>query len=86
MFANLKFKGALVVLVCCALVVMLHSASAVSVSIIEKCHSLTAKAFPPRELGNPAAGSTKGTGQEEQEYFKKCVANASKTDDDKGTK
>jgi len=32
------------------------------VEVAKKCDALTAKAFPPRAIGNPAAGSAKGTG------------------------
>jgi hypothetical protein len=51
------------------------SASAVSVELAKKCEALTAKAYPPRQIGNPAAGSAKGSGRSEQEYFTRCVAN-----------
>ncbi|UQR65365.1 hypothetical protein LRP30_09025 [Bradyrhizobium sp. C-145] len=40
-----------------------------------------AKAFPPKQIGNPAAGSTKGTAKDKREYFQKCVANNGKVDD-----
>jgi hypothetical protein len=40
-----------------------------------------AKQFPPRESGNPAAGSTKGSGRDQQAFFNKCVANGGKIDD-----
>jgi hypothetical protein len=50
----------------------------------KKCEALTAKAFPSREVGNPAAGSTKGTGKAEQDYYRKCVANGGKMDDHSG--
>ncbi|MGY8662692.1 hypothetical protein Q3C01_10020 [Bradyrhizobium sp. UFLA05-109] len=43
-----------------------------------------AKQFPPREPGNPAAGSTKGTGRDQQAFFNKCVANEGKVDDSGG--
>jgi hypothetical protein len=50
-------------------------ASAISVEVAKKCDILVAKAFPPRQDGNPAAGSAKGSGQAEVDYFNKCVAN-----------
>jgi hypothetical protein len=53
-----------------------EAASAVSVEVAKKCEALTAKAYPPREVGNPAAGSAKGSGRSEQEFFRRCVANA----------
>ncbi|MBB4427314.1 hypothetical protein GGD66_005896 [Bradyrhizobium sp. CIR48] len=40
-----------------------------------------AKAFPPRQIGNPAAGSAKGTAKDQRAYFQKCVANNGKVDD-----
>lgn len=77
MFSSLKFWGALVGLFI-AVGLMTNSASAVSVEIAKKCNALTAKAFPPREVGNPAAGSAKGTGRAERAYYRKCVANGGK--------
>ncbi len=62
MFANLKFMGALFGL-CIALASITDSASAVSVEVVKKCNALTAKAFPPREIGNPAAGVQKERGE-----------------------
>jgi hypothetical protein len=56
-------------------------ASAVSVEIAKKCSSLVAKAFPPREPGNPAAGSLKGTAQDQRDYFNKCLTNGGNMDD-----
>jgi hypothetical protein len=76
--ANLKIGGALVALVCVAVA---PSASAVTAEVAKKCNALTAKAFPPRVPGNPAAGTVKGTGQSERDYFNKCVANGGNMDD-----
>jgi hypothetical protein len=50
-------------------------ASAVTVEVARKCAALTAKAFPPRVVGNPAAGVVNGRGQSQQSYFNNCVAN-----------
>ncbi|SDS11348.1 hypothetical protein [Bradyrhizobium canariense] len=63
-------------------------ASAVTVEVAKKCDLLVAKAFPPREPGNPAAGSAKGTAQDQRSYFSKCVANGGNMDGgaDKDTK
>lgn len=63
-------------------------ASAISVEVAKKCDSLVAKTFPPREPGNPAAGSAKGTAQEQRDYFNKCVTNGGNMDNaaDKNTK
>ena len=81
MFANLKFRGALVALTCIAGGSMTSGASAITVELAKKCEALTAKAFPPREVGNPAAGSAKGTAQDKQNYYNKCVANGGNVDD-----
>ena len=75
MFASLKLYLTRFGLVCIAVGLMSGSASAISVELAKKCNALTAKAFPPRVPGNPAAGSAKGSGREMQDYFKKCVAN-----------
>ena len=52
--------------------------------LARKCDALTAKAFPPLEPGNPAAGITKGSGTEAQSYFRKCVANDGRVDNSSG--
>jgi hypothetical protein len=77
-FANLKFGSALVALVCIAIA---PSASAVTAEVAKKCSALTAKAYPPRVVGNPAAGSAKGTAKSERDYFNKCVANGGNVDE-----
>jgi hypothetical protein len=59
----------------------LDRAAAVTVEVARKCQALTDAAYPPREPGNPAAGSAKGSGRTLQAYFKKCVANGGKMDD-----
>jgi hypothetical protein len=56
-------------------------ASAITAELAKKCSSLMAKAFPPREPGNPAAGSVKGSSQDERNYFNNCVANGGNVDD-----
>ncbi len=78
MLANRKFKAALVGLGCIVATTMVDSAFAVSVEVAKKCDALTAEAFPPRVIGNPAAGSAKGTGRQQQAYYRKCVANKGK--------
>lgn len=55
-------------------------AGAISVDVAKKCNGLLAKQFPPREPGNPAAGSAKGNGQAERDYFKKCTDNGGNMD------
>jgi hypothetical protein len=57
------------------------TASAITVELAKKCNDLTAKAYPPRVIGNPAAGSAKGTAQDQRDYFSKCVAKDGNVDD-----
>jgi hypothetical protein len=75
MGANLKFLTALAVLMWIGLGLMTIGASAETVEVARKCDALTAKAYPPRVIGNPAAGSAYGTGPSEHDYYQKCVAN-----------
>jgi hypothetical protein len=56
------------------------SALALTVEVAKKCSALTAKAFPQRETGNPAARSGGGTGLSQQNYFRKCVSNGGNED------
>ena len=56
-------------------------ASAISVEVAKKCNALIAKEFPPREPGNPAAGSTKGSGADQRAFFSRCVANNGNMED-----
>ena len=79
--ASLKSMGVFAGLVFITIVLMTDSAGAVSVEVAKKCDALTAKAFPPRVIGNLAAGSAKGTGADERAYYKKCVANGGKMPD-----
>ena len=81
MFAVQKFGGPLVALACITGALMTDRASAVTVEVAKKCNALTAKAFPARVVGNPAAGSAKGTGKVERDYYRKCVANGGKMND-----
>jgi hypothetical protein len=75
MLANLKSGTAVTVLVCwIAVGSMTGGASAVTAEVAKKCEALTAKAYPPREPGNPAAGSAKGTAPAERSYYSNCVA------------
>ncbi|UPJ61609.1 hypothetical protein IVB24_11810 [Bradyrhizobium sp. 192] len=57
------------------------TASAITVEVARACDAAVAKAFPPRQIGNPAAGSAKGTAKDKREYLQKCVANNGKVDD-----
>jgi hypothetical protein len=62
------------------------SAQAITAEVAKKCNALSAKQFPPRQVGNPAAGSSKGSAKDEREFFKKCVANNGNADDPDGKK
>jgi hypothetical protein len=84
--SNWKFGGALLALICIALGAASEHASAITAEVAKKCNALTARQFPPREPGNPAAGSAKGSGRARQEYFNKCVANGGKADDNAAPK
>ncbi|MGV7217079.1 hypothetical protein [Bradyrhizobium sp. UFLA05-112] len=57
------------------------AASAITAEVARTCDAAVAKAFPPRQIGNPAAGSTKGTAKQQRDYFNKCVENNGKVDD-----
>ena len=78
MFASLKSCLARLALVCIAIGLVSGSASAITVELARKCNAMVAAAFPPRQLGNPAAGSAKGSGKQMQDYFRKCVENQGK--------
>jgi hypothetical protein len=80
-FEKILFGSVSLALTCAAVLAQTNDASAVTVEVARKCQALTSKAFPPREPGNPAAGSAKGSGLDQQSYFKKCVANGGRADD-----
>ena len=78
MFAKLTIKSAFAAgLMFIAVATTTNNASAVTAEVARKSAALTAKAYPPRVIGNLAAGSAKGSGLAQQEYFKRCVANGS---------
>lgn len=56
------------------------NASAITAELAKKCNALVAKQFPPREPGNPAAGSAKGSGREQRDFFTKCVEKGGNVD------
>jgi hypothetical protein len=86
MSANLKSVGMLFVLVCSAIVPTTGNASGITAEIARSCNALTAKAFPPRQVGNPAAGSAQGSGHDQRAYFNNCVANQTNATSDTGKK
>lgn len=68
---NQKHLGAALLFILAGL--MTTEASAITAEVAKKCERLTGKAFPLRQIGNPASGSAKGTSQDQRAYFKKCV-------------
>jgi hypothetical protein len=76
MLANLKSVSGAALLICVGIGLTTNGASAMSVEVAKRCGAQTAKEFPPREPGNPAAGHAKGT-ESSQEYYKKCLADNS---------
>ena len=79
--ADGKFRSAALAFSFAAAIVLLPTgASAVTADLARKCNALVAKAFPPRQPGNPAAGSSKGTAQDQRSYFQKCVENGGNMD------
>ena len=82
MLAKLGLASALAGLICIALPLTPQGASAVTADVAKRCSALTAKVFPPRVIGNPAAGSAKGSGLAEQAYFKRCVTSGGRVGDD----
>lgn len=56
-------------------------AAAITAELAKKCEAIVSAAFPPRQIGNPAAGSAKGNSKMQREYYNKCVANDGKMDE-----
>jgi hypothetical protein len=81
MLTGLKPKHTFLIVICATFGWLPDQASAITAEVARKCNALTAKQFPPREIGNPAAGSVKGSGRSQQDYFNKCVASGGKVDD-----
>ena len=61
-----KFEGSLFALLMLAGALLPNSASAITVEVAKKCNLLLEKQFPPRQAGNPAAGSSKGSAQDQR--------------------
>ncbi|WP_246666908.1 hypothetical protein [Bradyrhizobium guangdongense] len=80
MFVVPTFRAVAVSLICLAGSLVPEAASAITAELARTCKALTSKQFPPREPGNPAAGSTKGSGRDQQAYFDKCVANGGRVE------
>jgi hypothetical protein len=80
MFTTSKLAlGALITLYM-AIAMQPRSAQAVTAEVAKKCDALLARQFPPREPGNPAAGSSKGSSEAQRDYFKKCIENGGNMD------
>jgi hypothetical protein len=75
-----NFSGGATALLLATTILVPTDAGAISVDVAKKCNALLAKQFPPREPGNPAAGSAKGNGLAERDYFKKCTDNGGNMD------
>ena len=73
----MPFRSSLLVSIICAtvLVSIVTRANAITTEVAKKCQILREKQFPPRVIGNPAAGSAKGSSRDQLEFFRKCVAN-----------
>ncbi len=80
MFAELRVGKAAIALLFAAAVFAPTAASAITAEVAKRCDNLVARQFPPREPGNPAAGSAKGNSQAQRAYFNKCVANGGNVD------
>jgi hypothetical protein len=80
MIATRKMSLILGALICVITFGPITSASALTVDVAKKCSALTAKAFPPRETGNPAARGGGGTGLSQHSYFQRCVSNGGNGD------
>ena len=75
MHTHFTTKGGAFALLLAAAALLPTGASAITAEVAKKCNLLVQKQFPPRQAGNPAAGSAKGSSQDEREFFKKCVDN-----------
>jgi hypothetical protein len=86
MLATDRFGNTFIGTICLVLLLTSQSAHAATAEVAKKCAELMTKEFPPRVIGNPAAGSAKGTGRDEQQYFKQCIENGGSLSKDDATK
>jgi len=77
------FATVAVMIVVCNAIAPAH---AISAQVARACDALVAKAFPPRQKGNPASGSAIGNAKDQRDYFNKCLANGGRIDDDTSSK
>ena len=75
MLGKLKIGTIVVALIGVFYVLAPPNALAITAEVAKKCSALSEKAYPPRVVGNPAAGRQNGTFQDFRNYFNKCVAN-----------
>jgi len=59
----------------------ISASSAVSVEVAKKCAALAAETYPPREIGNPAAGFLNGSARDKLDYYQRCVASGGNMDE-----
>ena len=78
---SLAAGRALALLAFAATALAANPAPAITAELARKCEAIVSAAFPPRQIGNPAAGSVKGNGKAQRDYYSKCVANGGKMDD-----
>lgn len=75
MSAQSKSRTTLLISIFAASLLTTPRAFAITVEVAKNCSALSAKAYPLRVPGNPAAGRLNGTGADYQKYFNQCVAN-----------
>jgi hypothetical protein len=75
-----RIRGAAFVLFLAGAALLLPTLSqaVISEEVAKKCQVLRAKQFPPRQPGDPAAGS--GSARERREFFSRCVTNGGNMD------
>ena len=75
MLVRLNLAGVWLALIGAALFATPERASAISVEVAKKCNAPHRQGISAAQPGNPAAGSTKGSGVDQRAFFSKCVAN-----------
>jgi hypothetical protein len=76
MFIRLPSQSLRAALLCiCVGLTAAEAPAAPTAEVAKKCATLTQKAFPPRVVGNPAAGSAAGSSRDERAYFNECISN-----------
>ena len=75
-----KFKWGAGIVLLAAIALQPTGAQAITADVAKKCNLLGEQQFPPRQPGNPAAGSSKGSAKDQRDYFKKCVDNGGNVD------